>query len=165
MSHAGPYIRPNWLEPRRTQLTHRLESYKTQLTQLKQKQRLNWKEINKITNIDHAGSTQTRHRAGSKILSPTHIEYHRNIQTLIFKSDFSMWKHDLKIHYSIITRSLWYQLKELAQRKLCVEGNGPVKGATMGVHKIFLTNNSMVIIRWETSSNYHLNLSSTIKQS
>ena len=32
-----------------------------------------------------------------------HIEYNRNIQTLIFKSDFSMWQHDLETHDSITT--------------------------------------------------------------
>ena len=48
-----------------------------------------------------------------------------------------MWQHDLETHNSITTRPLWYQLKELAQRKLYMEGNGPVKGATMGF-QIFL---------------------------
>ena len=65
-----------------------------------------------------------------------HIEYNRNIQILISKSSFIMWQHDLEIHDDIIIRPLWYQLKELVQRKLCVEGNGPVKGATIGFQKI-----------------------------
>ena len=59
------------------------------------------------------------------------IEYHRNIQTLISKLDFSMWQHNLETHHSITRWPLFYQLKKLAQRKLCVEGNGPVKGTTM----------------------------------
>ena len=46
-----------------------------------------------------------------------------------------MWQHDLETHDGITTRPLWYHLKEVAQRKLCVEGNGPVKGATMGFQK------------------------------
>ena len=29
------------------------------------------------------------------------IEYQRNIQTLIYKSDFSIWQHDLEIHDGI----------------------------------------------------------------
>ena len=33
-------------------------------------------------------------------------KYYRNVQTLIFKSDFSMWQHDLEIHYGISTRPL-----------------------------------------------------------
>ena len=44
-------------------------------------------------------------------------KYYRNIKTLIYKSDFSMWQHDLEIHDGITTRPLGYQLKELAQRK------------------------------------------------
>ena len=35
-----------------------------------------------------------------------YIKYNKNIQTLIFKSDFSMWQHDLKIHDGITTRPL-----------------------------------------------------------
>ena len=34
------------------------------------------------------------------------IEYHRNIQTLIYKYDFSMWQHDLETHDGITTRPL-----------------------------------------------------------
>ena len=42
-----------------------------------------------------------------------------------------MWQHDLDTHDSITSQPLWYHLKEVAQRKRCVEANGPVKGATM----------------------------------
>ena len=31
----------------------------------------------------------------------SHIEYNRNIQTLISKYNFSMWQHDLETHESI----------------------------------------------------------------
>ena len=31
----------------------------------------------------------------------SHIEYDRNIQTLINKSELSMWQHDLEIHDGI----------------------------------------------------------------
>ena len=30
-------------------------------------------------------------------------KYYRNIQTLIYKSDFSMWQHDLETHDGITT--------------------------------------------------------------
>ena len=33
-------------------------------------------------------------------------KYYRNIQTLIYKSDFSMWQHDLETHDGITTRPL-----------------------------------------------------------
>ena len=36
----------------------------------------------------------------------SHIEYNRNIQTLISKSDFSMWQYNLETHDSITTRPL-----------------------------------------------------------
>ena len=36
-----------------------------------------------------------------KIRLVSHIEYDRNIQTLISKFDFSMWQHDLETHDSI----------------------------------------------------------------
>ena len=38
-----------------------------------------------------------------KIVLVSHIEYDRNIQTLIYKSDFSMWQQDLEIHDGITT--------------------------------------------------------------
>ena len=53
------------------------------------------------------------------------IEYHRNIQTLIYKSDFSMWQHNLETHDGITTRPLRYQLKELAQWKSVWKGTDP----------------------------------------
>ena len=34
------------------------------------------------------------------------IEYYRNIQTLIYKFNFSIWQHDLETHDSITTRPL-----------------------------------------------------------
>ena len=34
------------------------------------------------------------------------IKYHRNIQTLISKSNFSIWQHDLETHDDITTRPL-----------------------------------------------------------
>ena len=34
------------------------------------------------------------------------IKYYRNIQTLIYKSDFSMWQHDLETYDDITTQSL-----------------------------------------------------------
>ena len=62
----------------------------------------------------------------------SHIEYDRNIQTLIYKSEFSNWKHDLETYDGITTRPLLYHLKEVAQRKRFVKANGSMKGATTG---------------------------------
>ena len=44
-------------------------------------------------------------------------KYYKNIQTLIYKSDFIIWQHNLETHDGITIRPLLYQLKELAQRK------------------------------------------------
>ena len=62
-------------------------------------------------------------------------KYHRNIQTLISKSDISMWQHDLDPWWHHNTTAL-IPIEGIDPAEERVEGNGPVKGATMGF-KIF----------------------------
>ena len=97
-----------------------------------------------------------------KIRLVLQIEYHRNIQILIYKSNFSMWQYNLEPMMASQHDRSNTNWRNWRNGKGVWKGMDPWR-VQPWVFKNFHLNSPMVIIRWETSSNYHLNSSSTIK--